>query len=216
MGGDTAAMTAAAQTHPSAPVWDRAAAAYARQEHLERRAIARALDLAAVRADDRVLDVATGTGAVLRALAARPERPARAEGVDASAGMLARVGPLPPEWSTRQADARRLPHAGASQDVVTAAYVLQVLDRADRAAVLAEIARVLVPGGRLVAITTWSRRRPVRVVLAAAARLAPRSLVGLTPQDPRPELADAGLRLEHAALVRHGYPSLVLLARRPR
>jgi ubiquinone/menaquinone biosynthesis C-methylase UbiE len=206
----------AATTHPNAPVWDRAAAGYARQEHLERQAIARALDLAAIDAADRVLDVATGTGVVLRALAARPHRPEQAEGVDASAGMLARVGPLPAGWTTRQADARQLPLADASVDVVLAAYVLQVLETHDRRAVLAEVARVLVPGGRLVTVTTWSARRPARTALAGLAALAPRSLVGLTPRDPRAEVAAAGLTLERAALLRHGYPSLVLLARHPR
>lgn len=199
----------------NAPTWDRAARTYAKQEHLERQAIARALDLAAIEHGDRLLDVATGTGLVLRTLAERPGRPAHAEGVDASAGMLACVGRLPAGWTTRQADARHLPHPDRGLDVVIAAYLLQVLDAADRRAVLAEVRRVLRPGGRFVAVTTWSAQRPATAVLATLAAVAPESLVGLTPHDPREELHPAGLVLERAVALHHGYPSLILRARRP-
>jgi ubiquinone/menaquinone biosynthesis C-methylase UbiE len=66
----------------SAEIWDRLAAHYDRQLWFERAAIRRALDLAAVQRRDRVLDVGTGTGLVLRELAGRHERPASAVGID--------------------------------------------------------------------------------------------------------------------------------------
>ena len=203
-----------ASTHPNAATWDHAARGYARQEHLEHHAVARALDFAAAGPGDRLLDVATGTGLVLRMLAQRPHRPVHAGGVDNAAGMLARIGRLPAGWTIGQADARHLPQPDGGLDVIVAAYVLQVLDVRDRRAVLAELHRVLRPGGRLVTVTTFSARRPVTVALAALAASAPASLIGLTPHDPRPELAPAGFVLERGAALRHGYPSLVLLARR--
>lgn len=59
---------------PPGSWWDRASAQYDRQLWLERSAVNRALDLLAARADERLLDVGTGTGEVLRQLARRPIR----------------------------------------------------------------------------------------------------------------------------------------------
>lgn len=194
--------------------WDRAARGYGRQEGLERRAISRALDLLAPRPEEALLDVATGTGLVLRALAERPAAPARAVGLDASAAMLERVGPLPAGWSTVEADATRMPFTDGAFDLVTAAYVLHVLEPEQRVAALAGVRRVLRPGGRLVVVTVWTRRRAGGALLSALARAAPATLGGLRPFDARPELARAGWIVEHASAVHGGYPSLVVLARR--
>jgi len=105
------------------------------------------------------LDVGAGTGALALAAADRwPE--ARILALDASAGMLSvgrsRVA------EERTADARRfewlaadaaaMPLADASIDVVTTAFMLQLVD--DRPAVLHEILRVLRPGGTL-GLVTW-------------------------------------------------------------
>ena len=196
-----------------AGAWDHAARGYARQEHLEQRAIGRALDLLAPRPDEVLLDVATGTGLVLRELARRPVRPVAATGVDSSREMLARIGPLPSGWRAVHGDAVGLPFADASVDVAVAAYLLQVLGRADRGAALAELRRVVRPGGRLVLVTTHVARPVGRVVLAGLARAAPDTLRGLNPHDPRPELPAVGWALERALVLRGGYPSLVLLAR---
>lgn len=194
-------------------VWDRAARGYARQEHLEHRALACALDLAAPEPHESLLDAATGTGLVLRTLARRPAPPARATGVDVSAQMLARVGPLRDGWSTLHADATALPLADGTYDVAVAAYLLQVLGAVDREATLVELHRVVRPGGRLVLVTPWAAQ-PGRALLAALARAAPATLRGLNPHDPRPGLAAAGWTIRRAVDLRGGYPSLVVLANR--
>jgi len=195
-------------------VWDRAARGYARQERLEHRAIRRALDLAAPTAPDELLDVATGTGLVLRELARRPAPPASAVGLDASAAMLARVGPLPAGWRTVRGDATCLPFADASFDVVIAAYLLHVLAPADRAAALAELRRVARPAGVLVTVTPWAARPAGAALLTGLARAAPAVLGGLRPLDPRPELTAAGWVPERTAALHRGYPSLVVRAGR--
>ena len=87
------------------------------------------------------MDLATGTGALLRRLAQRADRPRRAIGVEASRAMLDRASPLPAGWELINADARRLPLDDASVDVVTCVYLLHLLDPAARQAVLGEIAR---------------------------------------------------------------------------
>ncbi|MGH2910119.1 MAG: class I SAM-dependent methyltransferase, partial [Solirubrobacteraceae bacterium] len=183
----------------------------------ERRALDAALDLAGPAPADRVLDLATGTGALLRRLAARPEPPREVLGVDASAGMLARVSGLPRGWRVRQADARRLPCAPGRFDLVTAAYLLHLLDPPARRAVVREAGRVLGPGGRLVVVTVIESPAaacgPVFAALAAWARRSSGIVAGLRPLDPRPALGAAGFEVLGARRTTRGYPSLSVLAR---
>jgi len=107
--------------------WDEHATRYASQERLEARAIEAALRLADRRPQDRLVDLGTGTGALLRALAARAGRPTTTMGVDCSAGMLAQVGQLPEDWRVIQGDARQVPLPDGAADVVTCCYLLHLL-----------------------------------------------------------------------------------------
>ncbi len=79
-------------------VWDRVSSRYDRQLWLERSSVYVLLELLAPADHERLLDVATGRGAVLRALALRADRPREVIGVDVSAAMLARVPSLPAGW----------------------------------------------------------------------------------------------------------------------
>ena len=99
--------------------------------------------------DDVVLDVATGTGLVAVELARRYG--CRVVGLDRSADMLTeasrRNGLITGLVNGR---AERLPFADATFDHVTFTYLLRYVD--DPAATVAELARVLKPGGRLAAL----------------------------------------------------------------
>lgn len=201
-------------------VWDHHAGRYRSQEHLEARAVATAVRLADATACDAVVDLATGTGAIPRALAACPKRPGSVVGVDRSEGMLGRVGPLPEGWSVIHADARQVPLANAVADVVTCSYLLHLLPSEERHAVLREAHRLLRPGprSRLIVITVWADgRRPggrcARIALRTAARLRPSSWGGLALMDPTADLERAGFRcVRRVQLPRGGYPSLVIRA----
>src|SRR5271165_6073912 len=99
-----------------------------------------------------LLDIGTGTGRVLELLAPRI---ARGLGIDASKAMLAlarsrlaRAGLT--HCSVRLADMYRLPLAQATFDLAVVQMVLHYAE--DPPGVLAEIARVLRPGGRLIVI----------------------------------------------------------------
>lgn len=112
-----------------------------------RRALVDAID---PQAGERVLDVATGTGMVAFALA---RRGCTVVGLDQSPQMLAaarakleRSG-LTGRLELIQGEAERLPFEAASFDALTFTYLLRYVD--DRAATLAELARVLRPGGRI-------------------------------------------------------------------
>lgn len=110
---------------------------------VQRRAVEVALaDLAG----QTVLEVGCGTGRLVQRLS---ERGAHAVGVDLAAGMLAVAAARAPGRLLR-ADARRLPLPDASVD---AAVTVATLEFTDAAAVLAELARVTRPGGRIVAVT---------------------------------------------------------------
>ena len=102
----------------------------------------RLADFVAPRPGTRVLDVGAGRGAVTRAAL---HRRCVVTAVDASARMVARLRADQPTVTVRQLDAGRLDFPDGSFDLVTAGFLVQVLD--DPAAALAEFRRVLVPGG---------------------------------------------------------------------
>jgi demethylmenaquinone methyltransferase / 2-methoxy-6-polyprenyl-1,4-benzoquinol methylase len=99
---------------------------------------------AVVRPGDRVLDACCGTGDLALADA---RAGGRVTGVDFSMEMLARAERKAPEFQWVQADAAALPFDNGSFEVVTVGFGIRNL--ADLEAGLAELARVLVPGGRL-------------------------------------------------------------------
>lgn len=207
-------------TMPTTPagLWSRVAGVYDRQLVLERPALIAALDLAVPRAGEALLDVGTGTGALLRELSLRPRPPGVVVGVDSSPQMLAAAGHLPSGWKLAEADARDLPFDDGSFEVVTATYLLHVLDRGDRARVIEEIARVLRPGGRLATVTpALPRARAGRALLRPLAAIAERSsglAAGLRTLDPSLEIG-RHLTVRRTRWVNRGYPSVCVLACAP-
>jgi SAM-dependent methyltransferase len=130
----------------------------------------RVLDVAAPAADARVLDVACGTGVVARLAAERVGPGGRVVGLDLNPGMLVVARSLPASGAPVgwvQASAVRLPFPDRSFEVVCCQLGLQFFP--DRSAALAEMARVLVAGGRLAALVWQSiDRSPGFAVLAEA------------------------------------------------
>jgi len=124
---------------------------------------ARAVDAAAVGPGDAALDVCCGTGDLTLELARRVGPSGRVIGSDFSERMLdlAREKPVPPGAATplfEWADALALPYDDASFDAVTVGFGARNL--ADLDGGLAEMARVLKPGGRLVVLEITQPTRP--------------------------------------------------------
>jgi demethylmenaquinone methyltransferase/2-methoxy-6-polyprenyl-1,4-benzoquinol methylase len=129
------------------------------QDRLWRRAVVRALD---VRAGERVLDLAAGTGTSSEPFAAAG---AEVAPTDFSLGML-RVGKARrPDLAFTAGDATRLPFADGVFDAVTMSFGLRNV--ADTGAALRELLRVTRPGGRLVvcefSTPVWAPFRTVYV-----------------------------------------------------
>jgi demethylmenaquinone methyltransferase / 2-methoxy-6-polyprenyl-1,4-benzoquinol methylase len=121
----------------------------------------RAADLANVGAGDRVLDVATGTGDLAIELAKRlsgSHPPGEVIGSDFSEGMLALARAKAPEITFSWGNALELPYADGEFDAVTVGFGARNFSDLDRG--LAEMVRVVRPGGRIVILEMTTPRRP--------------------------------------------------------
>jgi demethylmenaquinone methyltransferase/2-methoxy-6-polyprenyl-1,4-benzoquinol methylase len=120
-----------------------------------------AVSIARIRPGERVLDVASGSGDLARAFAARG---AEVWMSDINGPMLARGRDRMLDAGRKAAavrcDAERLPFADAYFDCVSVGFGLRNMTRKDAA--LAEMARVLRPGGRLLVLEFSQVWRPLQ------------------------------------------------------
>jgi len=135
---------------------------------------ARLVDSVRAEPSDVVLDVATGTGLVARAL--RERYGCEVVGLDRSADMLsaaaARNGHIP----LVRARAESLPFPDESFDHLTFTYLMRYVD--DPAATIRELARVVRPGGRIVALDFGVPANPVLRALWRAYTLIGLPMIG--------------------------------------
>lgn len=180
------------------------------------------LQALAVVLGERVLEIGFGTGHALVALAEGVGAGGHVVGLDLSPAMRALA-----EARVRRAgakcrvelhvgDATRVPLADASVDAVFLSFTLELFDKEDIPLVLAEVRRVLVPGGRVGLVSLALPDLPMlstRLYLLAHAAF-PR-LVDCRPIPARDILAEAGFQLVHAHTHRMwGLPVDCLVARR--
>jgi SAM-dependent methyltransferase len=126
-------------------------------------------ELLELQRDDVVLDVACGPGNISRRALARLGPGGLLVGIDASPTMLARA--VADTHATNaaymRADAERLPFANASFDAVCCYAALYLIARPFDA--IAEMARVLRPGGRVAVLTSVHRGPSLTLPLARLA-----------------------------------------------
>lgn len=109
------------------------------------------LDALALPRGAAVLDAGCGTGALAEAIAAR-DATARITGIDISTAFLVAARARVPGAEFRTGDIARLPDADGTYHAALSLLVLQFVP--DRAATVAELARVTKPGG-IVAAAMW-------------------------------------------------------------
>src|SRR6202521_1504558 len=141
---------------------------------------------------DRILDVATGTGAVARELVAQTG--CSVVGVDQSAGMLAEAGRRSNgRIELAEASAEQLPFADGEFDGLTFTYLLRYVD--DPAATLRELARVVRPGGSIAGLEFGlPSGRPWHALWRAYTRVG----LPLLGRAVSPEWAQVGRFLAHS------------------
>lgn len=149
-----------------APTWD-ANQPPDRDERLRALLAPFAGDLAAARA---ILEIGTGTGALIPALAERAPA-ARLVSVDLAHAMLLHARARQPAARLVEADVHRLPFAaGRAFDLVICHNSFPHF--ADRQAALAELRRVLRPGGGLLILHNLGRERVNAIHSAAGGPIA--------------------------------------------
>jgi ubiquinone/menaquinone biosynthesis C-methylase UbiE len=156
--------------------------------------------------DDRILDLACGTGIVARVAKQRLGDSGHVVGVDLSPGMLAVARAVAPGIDWREGDASALPlHDEERFDVVVCQQGLQFFP--DKPAAVAQMRRALAQGGRL-AVATWRSDDEIPF-FGELRRLAERHLGSISDQrysfgDAAPLealLRDAGFREVHSKTV---------------
>ena len=156
--GSNSVIEAAGTTQQIRRAYDLWSYVYARLAGpLERGPRLRALELATILPDDRVLEVAVGPGAVLLEILKRGDKRSIVCGIDLSSRMLQRTKRLVRQAGycnvgLYQADARCLPFRDGAFDLIYSSYLLDLLGLNDLPEVLGEFRRVLQPGGRIVLV----------------------------------------------------------------
>ncbi len=118
----------------------------------------RAVELARLGPGDRALDVATGTGDLAVELARRVGPGGTVIGCDFSDSMLEQARAKAPQLTWEWANALELPYPDASFDAATVGFGARNFSDLDRG--LAEMARVVRPGGRVVVLEITTPTRP--------------------------------------------------------
>jgi SAM-dependent methyltransferase len=169
------------------------------------------LDLADLRGDETILDIGCGNGLYLGALRGRGHRGLVCGG-DLSAGMLRTAIPAAGGGPLFVADAQAIPFADASFDVTLAMHMLYHVP--DRPRAIAELRRVLHPGGVALVVTNSERHfqelDDILVECAAAAtgieRLPARAHITFTMESGAAELGAA-----FASVVAHEFVSQLVV-----
>ena len=169
-------MTVTTQPDPYALMTQRARAMWAlgdfaragAEQVLVGELLCRAID---IHPDERVLDVAAGSGNAALAAARRGARVIATDFVPRlleAAARRAQVEGL--DLETREADAQSLPFDDGAFDVVLSTF--GVMFAADQSRAASELLRVCRPGGRI-GLTAWTPGSVMATTQAAAARYAP-------------------------------------------
>jgi ubiquinone/menaquinone biosynthesis C-methylase UbiE len=179
-----------------------------------------AIDLARIQNGSRVLEIATGSGEMFRRLLqVNPD--GVTVGLDLSPNMAAVTqGRVRKEFPRHRAalqavDARNMPFADHTFDSIVCCYLWELLGSEDVVSSLAEVERVLKPGGRFTTILIGQNSEFFNQMYKVATEVAP-AFWGRQVEEWVPdELTSLGFRIEQDRRVQQGfYPSRIVVARK--
>jgi ubiquinone/menaquinone biosynthesis C-methylase UbiE len=184
-----------------------------------------AINRAGIRNGMAVLEVATGSGEMLRRIV-RVNPDGVTCGIDLSPNMAARTQKLARRISggtkagatkahCQAVDARRMPFRDASFDAVVCCYLLELLPDDDILLMLDEIRRILRPGGRFSLVTIGQNVPAFNAAYRVAGQLVPAFWGRQVASAVGEALQVADFSIVHDEHVQQGfYPSRVIVARR--
>lgn len=185
---------------------------------IEKKARMRALELAHIMPEDKVLEVAVGPGFNFLEIIKKIDKNNVVCGIDLSPKMLEKTRNLVmgkgfSNFDLREADARRIPFPDESFDVLYNSYMLDLIPLDDFSIVLGEFYRVLKKGGRL-ALVNFSKKDSSPVFIERLYRASPSLWFGCRPVLMGPFVEQAGFREVKREIPQNPLPSEIVTGRK--
>lgn len=151
----------------------------------EKKAKQRGIEIAQIKPADKVLEVAIGSGDNFIEILKKVAPDSVVYGVDFSLKMIEQtysviLGEGFKNFELKQADARKLPYADNTFDVVYNSYMLDLIPLKDLPAVIKEFHRVLKKNGRLI-LVNLSKKTEAPVLYESIYKLSPALFGGCRP-----------------------------------
>ena len=186
----------------------------------ERRAKEAGLEILAIQEGDTVLEIGSGTGQALLALARRVGSSGKAVGIDISKGVISQAAAKVSRTAHSQraalvcGDARYLPFQANFCDIIYMSFTLELFPPDGITTVLSECQRVLRNGGSLCVVAMAERANPglpVRMYTWAQRKFP--AMIDCRPIDVQEVITRAGFQIREAVdLEMWGLPIIIVLS----
>jgi len=183
---------------------------------MESKARQRAIDMAAIKNGEKILEVAFGTGLNFVEILKRNPR-GWVNGIDVSMKMLERARKRISKTGHKNytlylGDGRHLPFEDGTFDILMTQYLLDILPVEDFTPILLEFRRVLKDGGRIVLVNMTKGERWLNKIYEEIYKLKPPLLAGCRGVMAQPFLEEIGFKeFEREFVSQLGFPSEVVL-----
>ncbi len=183
---------------------------------LEKRARMRGIELAQIKPNDKVLEVAVGIGHSFLEILKRVDRKNTVYGVDLTPAMLEKTKKLATKkgysnFDLEESDARHLPFPDETFDVLYNSYMLDLIPIGDFSVVLKEFQRVLKKDGRLV-LVNLSKKDSAPVFLEKLYKMNPYFWGGCRPVLMESFVDKVGFRSVKREIPKTMFPSEIVTA----
>ncbi len=181
---------------------------------VEKKARMRALELAQIKPNDKVLEVAVGPGSNFLEILKRVDTNNIIQGIDLSPKMLEKTRRLVTSkrfsnFELQEADARCLPFPDETFDVLYNSYMLDLIPLGDCEVVLSEFHRVLKKNGRL-ALVNFSKKDSSPIFTERLYRASPSLWFGCRPVLMESFVKQAGFRDVKREIPKNPLPSEIV------